>query len=140
MNGIGDVARLLPLLRRPEPAVSGTGCVRRAQICPGLCAVLAQDPGGPLGFPMAEKNKGERAPWIRYSGIGIEFAAAVAGFTLVGYWIDRHYECGPWGVLIGAVLGLVGGMYNLIRQSLAAVRDAVRSSSAESDKDGESNR
>jgi len=57
-------------------------------------------------------------------GMGFELAAAVAGFTLVGYWVDRHYRTYPWGVLIGLALGLIGGMYNLIRESLAASRQA----------------
>ena len=60
--------------------------------------------------------------WTRHSGIGVEFAAAVAGLALLGYWIDAHYGTGPWGVLIGAALGLIGGTYNLIRQSMAAFR------------------
>ena len=55
-------------------------------------------------------------------GIGFELVGAVAGFTLVGYWVDRHYRTYPWGVLIGLALGLIGGMYNLIRESLAASR------------------
>ncbi len=65
---------------------------------------------------------GDRPSWLRYSGIGVEFAAAVAGFTLVGWWVDRHWNLAPWGLIIGAVLGLVGGMYNLIRESLAAFK------------------
>jgi F0F1-type ATP synthase assembly protein I len=69
------------------------------------------------------KRDRETPSWVRFSGVGIEFSAAVAGFTLVGYWIDSKYDSRPWGVLIGAILGLVGGMYNLIRVSLAAVRD-----------------
>ncbi|HEY8022725.1 MAG TPA: AtpZ/AtpI family protein [Thermoanaerobaculia bacterium] len=56
--------------------------------------------------------------------MGFELVGAVAGFTLVGFWIDRHYRTYPWGVLIGLALGLVGGMYNLIRESLAASREA----------------
>ena len=80
---------------------------------------------GGLGSSMVD-NKGDRPTWIRHAGLGIEFAAAVAGFALVGYWIDRHYDCGPWGVLIGAALGLIGGMYNLIRESLAAFRETDR--------------
>ena len=62
--------------------------------------------------------------WVRFSGIGVEVAAAVAGFALIGYWIDSHYGSSPKGVLIGALLGIVGGGYNLIRQSLAATREA----------------
>jgi ATP synthase protein I len=65
-------------------------------------------------------------PGLRFLGLGLEFAAAVAGMTLVGYWIDRHYGTGPWGLLIGAGLGLVGGMYNMIREALAGVREEGR--------------
>ncbi|MBU0717918.1 MAG: AtpZ/AtpI family protein [Planctomycetes bacterium] len=56
--------------------------------------------------------------------MGVEFSAAVIGFTLLGYWIGRHYNAGRWGVLIGAVLGIVGGGYNLIRESLVATKEA----------------
>ncbi len=62
--------------------------------------------------------------WVRYSGVGLELAAAVAGFTLAGLWIDRHYGTRPWGAVAGVILGLVGGLYNLVRQSLQALRDA----------------
>jgi F0F1-type ATP synthase assembly protein I len=60
----------------------------------------------------------------------------VAGFTLVGFWVDHHYRTYPWGVLIGVILGLVGGMYNLIRQSLAASREADRAADSRSKHDG----
>lgn len=48
-------------------------------------------------------------------GLGFELAAGVAGFVLIGVWIDRHYRSGPWGTLICFFLGLIGGFYNLIR-------------------------
>lgn len=64
-----------------------------------------------------------RPDWIRYSGVGVEFAAAVAGFTAVGFWIDRRYDSAPWGLIIGAALGLIGGSYNLVRESLKAFKD-----------------
>jgi len=69
----------------------------------------------------------QRAGWVKLSGIGIELAAAVAGFTLLGTWWDRHHGTAPWGLLIGLGLGLVGGVYNLIRQSLVASKEAGRS-------------
>jgi F0F1-type ATP synthase assembly protein I len=61
-------------------------------------------------------------PGLKYLGLGTEFAAAVAGLTLVGYWVDRHFGTRPWGLLIGAGLGLVGGMYNMLRDALSAPR------------------
>jgi F0F1-type ATP synthase assembly protein I len=64
--------------------------------------------------------------WMRLSGLGIELVAAIGGFTLAGYFWDRYFGTGPWGLLTGAILGLVGGMYNLIRQSLSATRQSGR--------------
>ena len=60
-----------------------------------------------------------RSSWSRLGGLGFEFAAAVAGFALFGYWIGKHYGNPQVGLLIGAVLGIVGGMYNLIRATKA---------------------
>ena len=62
--------------------------------------------------------------WMKLSGIGVELAGAVVGLTLMGYWWDRHFHTGPWGLLIGIALGIVGGTYNLIRQSLLASKEA----------------
>lgn len=73
---------------------------------------------------MANKA-GDRPSWLRFSGIGFEFVAAVAVFALVGYWVDRRWGTKPWGLVIGAVLGLIGGMYNLIRESLGAFKTSV---------------
>ena len=62
--------------------------------------------------------------WIRHSGVGLELAGAIAGFALVGYWIDRRYGTDPWALIIGVILGLIGGLYSLVKQSLQAVREA----------------
>jgi F0F1-type ATP synthase assembly protein I len=62
--------------------------------------------------------------WLRYSGVGLELAGAIGGLALVGYWIDGHYGTSPWGILGGVVIGMVGGLYNLVRESLDAVREA----------------
>src|SRR6266550_8298742 len=56
--------------------------------------------------------------WVRYSGVGLELAGATAGLSLVGYWIDRRFGTQPWGILGGVIIGLVGGLYNLVRESL----------------------
>jgi F0F1-type ATP synthase assembly protein I len=77
------------------------------------------------GVPLPQKRKAG-TEWMNLSGVGIEFAAAVVGFTLAGYWWDRYFGTGPWGLLIGVALGLIGGTYNLIRQSLSATRESGR--------------
>jgi F0F1-type ATP synthase assembly protein I len=63
--------------------------------------------------------------WVRFSGVGMELAGATAVLALIGYWVDGHYGTRPWGIVAGVIIGLVGGLYNLIRQSLAAVREAA---------------
>lgn len=75
------------------------------------------------GVPVPQERK-PGTEWMKLSGLGIELAAAIGGFTLAGYFWDRHFGTGPWGVLTGAILGLIGGMYNLIRQSLSATKES----------------
>ena len=53
---------------------------------------------------------------------GFELVASVAGFAAIGYWLGGRYGDALIGTAIGAVLGIVGGMYNLIRRSLAGSR------------------
>lgn len=62
----------------------------------------------------------EQPPWLKWSGVGMEFAAGIIGFALLGIWFDYHYKKSPWGVLVGMALGLIGSTYNLLKQSRAA--------------------
>jgi F0F1-type ATP synthase assembly protein I len=62
--------------------------------------------------------------WVRYSGVGLELAGATAGLALLGYWLDGKFGTSPWCLLAGVVIGIVGGLYNLIKESLAAVKEA----------------
>lgn len=54
-----------------------------------------------------------RAP-VR-SSVGFDFAAAVAALTLIGWAFDHFQGTEPWGLLVGACLGIVGGMYNALK-------------------------
>lgn len=64
----------------------------------------------------------QNATGMRYAGLGFELVASVLVLTLLGWWVDRHFGSAPWGVLSGALIGLIGGMYNLVRQALESVR------------------
>lgn len=50
--------------------------------------------------------------------MGIQLMAGVGLGLLVGYWLDGRYGWSPWGVLIGALIGLAGGMYLMIKEAL----------------------
>jgi Putative F0F1-ATPase subunit Ca2+/Mg2+ transporter len=56
---------------------------------------------------------------------GFELAAAVLGFALVGRWLGGKFDSALLGTAIGGILGIVGGMYNLIRQALVDFRQAA---------------
>jgi F0F1-type ATP synthase assembly protein I len=58
---------------------------------------------------------------LRYASLGLELVGAVLGFALGGLWFDRSFETSPWGILIGLTLGIIGGLYNLIRAARQAI-------------------
>lgn len=58
--------------------------------------------------------------WSRAAGAGLELAATLVGCCLAGYWLDLKLNSSPWALLILAVLGIVGGLYNLIRREVRA--------------------
>jgi F0F1-type ATP synthase assembly protein I len=64
--------------------------------------------------------------WLRLAGLGFELAASIAGGGLLGWWLDRRFGTAPKLLLTGLGIGIVGGLYNLIRAALAASRDAER--------------
>jgi F0F1-type ATP synthase assembly protein I len=52
--------------------------------------------------------------YAKYSAIGLEFAVAAIVGVVGGNYIDSRFGTGPWGVFIGAILGLASGFYRLI--------------------------
>lgn len=48
-------------------------------------------------------------------GLGMQIAASMAFFTGLGIAADRWMDTSPWGVLIGAALGMTGIMILVIR-------------------------
>ncbi len=70
---------------------------------------------------MSERSR-PRSGWVRLASMGMELTASVVGLAAVGYALDRHFDWTPWGLLTCTMIGLVGGMYNLIREALRASR------------------
>jgi ATP synthase protein I len=62
--------------------------------------------------------KGDDQNMGRALGLGFQvLAGAVLGF-LVGSWVDRKFQTAPWGLIVGLVVGLAAGMYQLIREGI----------------------
>ena len=61
--------------------------------------------------------------WGKFASVGLEIAAGVGLGVAVGYWIDRKFRTEPWGILIGAGVGLAAGMYLFIKEGMRANRD-----------------
>jgi ATP synthase protein I len=54
-----------------------------------------------------------------YMSAATSLVGAVAGFTLLGYWIDSKVgDRTPWFTLAGALLGMIGGFVSFFRQVL----------------------
>jgi len=69
----------------------------------------------------------ERAARAFQNNVASAGPAAGASYTLVGgiillggigYAVDRWWGSGPWGLVIGLVLGIVVGFYELIRVAM----------------------
>jgi F0F1-type ATP synthase assembly protein I len=52
--------------------------------------------------------------YAKYSAIGIEFAVAAVVGIVGGNYLDSSFGTAPWGVFIGAILGLASGFYRLV--------------------------
>lgn len=50
----------------------------------------------------------------RYATSGLELVGILLVCIAIGYWIDHEAGSEPWGVLIGAVIGIVGGLFRFI--------------------------
>jgi len=48
---------------------------------------------------------------------GFTLFASVAGFTLLGWFVDKFFQTAPWLLVVGLVLGSIGGFYQFVRIS-----------------------
>lgn len=86
-----------------------------------------------MTVPQHGKQDGDGASELwRLSGMGMEFVSAIAAGGVIGWLIDRWLGTQPRGVLIGLVVGILGGGFNLIKQAMAANRKAMEAFRARS--------
>ena len=68
-----------------------------------------------------------RVGW-KMGGLGMEVAAQVAAGAVLGWLYDRWRGTGSTGLLVGAVLGIVIGLWSLIRGAMKLNRELERRS------------
>ena len=71
---------------------------------------------GALGHEPSQ-NSGNQDLW-KYLGLGTQLTATVVLFVGAGWWIDAHFGCSPWGILVGGVLGIVAGLYQFLKAAV----------------------
>jgi len=71
------------------------------------------------------KDQG-KSSWS-YAGTGIQFAATTALFVLMGWYVDRKMGWFPWATVGFTMLGLIGGLYLLIKDAIKDNSDAPKS-------------
>ncbi len=55
--------------------------------------------------------------WIRQGAQVFEFLATLGVLGFAGHWADERYKIQPWGLLGGLLLGMVTGLYLMLRES-----------------------
>jgi F0F1-type ATP synthase assembly protein I len=56
----------------------------------------------------------DAAPFLT---LGIQLAAAVVFFFLIGWWLDNRFDTNPAFKLVGLLIGFVGGMIKFFRSA-----------------------
>jgi len=81
--------------------------------------------GGPGGRSSRQREDEVRTGW-RMAGIGFEVASEVAAGALIGWGVDSIAGTGRRWTLIGAIAGIVVGLFSLIRGTLKLNRELDR--------------
>ena len=52
--------------------------------------------------------------YSRYATLGLQFAATLAFFTWLGWWVDQKLGTTPILLLVGVLLGFVGSLISIV--------------------------
>jgi F0F1-type ATP synthase assembly protein I len=71
---------------------------------------------------MEEKPRLRGLSGLRYIGVGLSFGAFVGAGGYLGYLAEGWFHTGPWVRLVGILLGVALGTWDLIRTAAALER------------------
>lgn len=83
--------------------------------------------GGPLRLrperspvmPSAEDRRRIERSYLRFTEVGIQFAATILLLTLLGIWLDGRLGTTPLFTIVLLLIGFGGATWNLVRTVLA---------------------
>jgi F0F1-type ATP synthase assembly protein I len=56
--------------------------------------------------------------YLRFAGVGVQFALTILLLTLAGIWLDDRFGTGPLFTVVFLLLAFVGATWSLVRQVL----------------------
>lgn len=72
-------------------------------------------PDDKTGNPSSGRRVRQDANPLLMMGAGVELAGVVLVMAIGGWWLDGKLGTGPWMMVAGVGVGMVGGIYNLYR-------------------------
>ena len=75
----------------------------------------------PRPAPLTESQQTNLSQGVQGYGLAITAAITLAvtllAFVALGQWLDHRYNAGgtPWFTIVGLLIGVVGGFFNMIR-------------------------
>jgi F0F1-type ATP synthase assembly protein I len=73
----------------------------------------------PTTLPGDDRKRVERQ-YLRFAGVGVQYALTVLVMTLLGIWVDDRADTAPLFLLVFLLLGFGGATYSLIHQVLGS--------------------
>ena len=77
----------------------------------------------PTTCPGEDRKRVERQ-YLRFAGVGVQYAATILFLTLAGIWLDERAGTAPLFLLVFLLLGFVGATWSLIQQVLSPDKKA----------------
>jgi ATP synthase protein I len=71
----------------------------------------------PATFPEEDRNRVERK-YLRFAGVGVQFALTILLLTLLGIWLDGRFGTGALFTVVFLLLGFLGATWSLVHQVL----------------------
>lgn len=76
---------------------------------------------------MPSDDRNDSTSWWKYYGVALEFVGVTLLFGYFGYLADEHWDSEPKGMIIGGAIGLIGGMYLMVKAVWPMFRDEDQS-------------